>query len=80
MLEEMVGRQRYTIRLQGRLDPRWSGWFDDMNITYAEALGETVLSGDVSDQAALHGLLAKIRDLNLELISVERQTRPEWLS
>lgn len=80
MFEEMNERQQYTIRLQGRLDPRWTGWFDGMSITYAEPLGETVLSGGVPDQAALHGLLAKIRDLNLELISVEKQTRSEWQS
>lgn len=67
-------RQFYTIRLEGRLEPRWSEWFDGMMIRHADVpQGETILSGYVRDQAALHGLLAKIRDLNLPLIAVERR-------
>jgi hypothetical protein len=65
--------QFYTIRIEGRLDPRWSEWFDGMSITHVdEPPGETILSGSVADQAALHGLLTKIRDLNLPLIAVTR--------
>jgi hypothetical protein len=59
----------YEIRLQGRLDPRWSAWFDGLTLT-AEADGTTVLAGPVIDQAALHGVLARLRDLGLPLISV----------
>ena len=59
----------YHIRLDGHLDPRWSGWFDGMAITLLDC-GETQLSGPVVDQTALHGLLAKIRDMNLKLISL----------
>jgi hypothetical protein len=60
---------RYEIRLQGRLHERWTVWFDDMTIS-VEAGGVTLLRGDVADQAALHGLLARLRDLGLPLISV----------
>ncbi|MCP4541030.1 MAG: hypothetical protein GY832_28170 [Chloroflexi bacterium] len=60
----------YEIRVKGHLDsPHWSKWFGDMTVTVDEA-GETTLSGPVIDQAALHGLLAKIRDLGLPLLSV----------
>lgn len=61
----------YEIRLRGRLDPRWSVWFDGMNVTTATD-GTTVLCGPVVDQAALHGLLARLRDLGLPLISLTR--------
>lgn len=59
----------YEIRTKGQIDPSWSDWFEGLTITYRQT-GETVLSGPVKDQSALHGLLAKIRDLNLTLISV----------
>lgn len=59
----------YEIRLQGHLEPRWSTWFDGMSLT-PETGGTTVLNGHVMDQAALHGLLARIRDLGLPLVSV----------
>lgn len=58
----------YEIRLQGRLDQRWATWFDGM-VVLAEPDGVTVLRGPV-DQAALHGLLARLRDLGLPLLSV----------
>jgi hypothetical protein len=64
------GRSRYEIRIEGRLDPRWAGWFDGMTLTTAD--GTTVLSGQVADQAALHGVLAAIRDLGLPLLAVTR--------
>jgi hypothetical protein len=59
----------YEIRVKGHLDGRWSEWFDGLEITNLEN-GEAMLSGDIVDQAALHGVLVKMRDLNLPLISV----------
>ena len=59
----------YEIRFQGRLEERWASWFDGMSVV-PEAGGITVLRGPVVDQAALHGLLARLRDLGLPLISV----------
>ena len=59
----------YEIRLRGRLDPRWAAWFDGMTLTTADD-GTTTLRGPVTDQAALHGLLQKVRDLGLPLLSV----------
>jgi hypothetical protein len=61
----------YELRLEGRLDPHWSAWLDGMDITSATD-GTTVLSGRVVDQSALHGLLARLRDIGLPLISVAR--------
>lgn len=61
----------YEIRLQGRLDAHWSTWFDGMSLTPG-ADGTTVLQGPVADQAALHGVLARLRDLGLPLISVRQ--------
>lgn len=66
----------YTIRLEGCLDAHWSEWFDGMSITCTSD-GETILSGVVVDQAALHGLLAKISDLGLPLVAVTRQNAQE---
>jgi hypothetical protein len=62
-------RAIYKIRIRGRLDEDWVEWFDDMAITHTSE-GHTLLTGPVPDQAALHGLLIKIRNLNLDLISV----------
>jgi hypothetical protein len=62
---------RYAIRIEGILDERWSSWFEGLQITH-EPAGVTVLTGPVPDQAALHGLLMKIRDLGLPLVSVHR--------
>lgn len=59
----------YQIRVRGIIGPQWSAWFDDLEIVPL-AEGETLLTGPVVDQAALHGILAKIRDLNLPLITV----------
>jgi len=59
----------YEIRLAGRLEPRWSTWFDGLTLTAGED-GTTTLRGPVSDQAALHGQLQRLRDLGLPLISV----------
>jgi hypothetical protein len=62
----------YRIRVAGRLDARWSSWFDGFQIR-ADQDGSTSLTGAVADQAALHGLLTRVRDLGLELISVARE-------
>ena len=62
----------YEIRLKGHLEPRWADWFDGLTLTQ-ESDGTTVLSGSVVDQAALHGLLGKVRDLGLPLIAVNRR-------
>ncbi|MFG1911114.1 hypothetical protein [Kribbella sp. NPDC048928] len=59
----------YELRVAGRLDPRWSGWFADFILT-PEPDGTTTLRGSISDQSELHGVLARIRDLGLTLISV----------
>jgi hypothetical protein len=59
----------YEIRLRGHLDPRWSAWLDGMALI-ARDDGTTVVRGAVADQAALHGLLDRIRDIGLPLISV----------
>ena len=68
--------QRYEIRIGGRLDARWATWFDGMTLT-RENNGTTTLRGMVTDQAALHGLLAKVRDLGTPLISVEVIAAPD---
>jgi hypothetical protein len=60
---------RYEIRLRGRLPARWAAWFDGMTLTTTDD-GTTVLTGPVIDQAALHGVLQKVRDLGLPLISL----------
>ena len=59
----------YQIRLKGHLDDRWAAWFEDLTLT-REDNGETLLTGPVVDQAALHGLLRKVRDLGMPLLSV----------
>ena len=61
----------YQIRLKGHLDDQWTDWFEGLTITLEED-GNTLLSGPVADQAALHGLLKKVRDLGMPLISVNR--------
>ena len=61
----------YEIHVKGHLDDRWADWFDGLTITRVEN-GETLLAGPVADQAALHGLITKLRDLALPLLSVNR--------
>jgi hypothetical protein len=60
---------RYEIRVKGHLDTRWGAWFDGMTLSH-DGDGTTLIHGPVVDQAALHGLLAKVRDIGLPLISV----------
>ncbi len=62
----------YEIRVKGHLDRHWSEWFDGLEITNLQN-GDTMLSGEIVDQAALHGVLAKVRDLNLALIAVSSE-------
>ena len=64
------GLTDYRIKLKEHLDPKWSDWFEQMAISTEG--DQTMLTGPVADQAALHGLLIRIRDLNLTLLSVER--------
>jgi hypothetical protein len=66
---------RYEIRLRGRLDSRWAAWFDGLSLS-SESDGTTIIGGPVVDQAALHGLLQKVRDLGLPLVSVT-QVQPD---
>jgi hypothetical protein len=69
---QLDGRKRaarYAVRVQGHLDQHWEDWFDGLTLTH-EAGGTTLIEGSIPDQAALHGLLQRVRDLGLPLISV----------
>ena len=66
--DRQVG-ERYEIRFKGHLDGRWAAWFDGLSLTHSSD-GTTLIRGSVADQAALHGLLQKLRDLGLPLVSV----------
>ena len=61
--------QNYEIRVRGRLDKDWEEWFEGFTITYSE-VGETILTGPATDQAALFGILNKLRNIGLQLLSV----------
>ena len=78
LTEERDDPRRYEIRIKGHLDDRWTDWFGGLTITLADN-GNTLLTGTVLDQAALHGLLKKVRDLGMSLISVNRieSSQPE---
>ncbi len=61
--------QQAEIRIAGQLDRQWAEWFEGFRLVYTEA-GETILTGPVADQAALYGLMAKLRDLGVKLLAV----------
>jgi hypothetical protein len=63
----------YEIRIAGRLDPRWEEWFDGLKLTNDN--GETLITGPILDQAALYGVLRRVRDLGMPLVSVARIDR-----
>lgn len=65
-------KEIYLIRVKGHLDLERSSWFDGLAITHTID-GETILSGPIADQAALHGVLAKVRDLGLSLLEVKQE-------
>ena len=69
----------YQIRIKDQLDSQWTDWFGGLTITLAED-GDTLLTGPVVDQAALHGLLKKVRDTGLTLIAVNQITSKQELS
>ncbi len=62
---------KYKIRIKGHMDTKWADWFDDLQIIH-EIDGTTTIYGSLPDQAALHSILRKIRDLNLQLLSVKQ--------
>ncbi len=66
----------YEIRIAEQLDPRWTEWFGGLEIVYAADGDETILRGEMADQPALFGVLGKVRDLGLTLISVQRLQPP----
>jgi hypothetical protein len=70
------GGSGYEVRIQGYLDEHWSSWFGGLTLSH-ESDGTTTLRGLVPDQAALHALLAKVRDLGISLISVEVTDTPD---
>jgi hypothetical protein len=71
MESEHVRQEVYQIVVKGHLDSEWSDWFDGLTITMLDN-GETILTGPIVDQTALHGVLIKIRDLGLPLLSLTR--------
>jgi hypothetical protein len=75
MANELDRPMVYQIRIKGHLGPGWTDWFGGLAVTPTEG-GETLLTGPVVDQAALHGLLRKVRDLGMPLISVIRVKPP----
>lgn len=66
----------YEIQIKGHLDPHWMDWFEGLELSHLEG-DQTLLSGPLPDQTALHGLLKRIRDLNLPLISVKQVDRSD---
>jgi hypothetical protein len=71
MKDEQIEKEKiYEIRIQGHLEERWTAWFENLAFSYEED-DTTILRGPLEDQAALHGVLNRIRNLNLQLISVQ---------
>lgn len=75
-IRSYVHRVQYEIRVEGHLTERWAAWFDGLAIT-SEGDGTTVIRGSVVDQAALHGLLQRLRDIGIPLISVAPVEEPD---
>jgi len=69
--QELADNSGYEIRIEGHLDDRWTQWFDGLHLDH-ESAGTTVIRCPAMDQAALHGLLRRIRDVGLPLVSVAR--------
>lgn len=69
-----LDRAHYRIRVRGLLPPHWSEWFGGLTVSH-EVGGDTLLAGFVGDQAALHGVISRIRDFGLTLVAVERIDR-----
>lgn len=69
----MTDHERYEIHIKGHLSASWSDWFDGLAVTNLDD-GDTLISGPIPDQAALHGLLARVYSLNLTLLGVRRVT------
>jgi hypothetical protein len=67
--------EAYEIRIRGHLEPRWASWFDGLTLTQ-DPDGTTVIRGEVADHAALHGLIQKVRDIGLPLVSVTSTATP----
>lgn len=74
-MSETQPPMHYEITVEGVLDPRWLAWFEGLHL--ASDAGQTTIAGQVADQAALHGLLAKIRDLGLPLLAVRCTDRED---
>ena len=68
-LPQKLMMQNLEIRVKGHLDPKWAEWFDGVTLTHTED-GDTILGGTVRDQAAIYGLIAKLRDLGVSLVSI----------
>jgi len=78
-MKDLTSTQFYEVRIEGHLHAKWASWFDGMSIQLEES-GETLLAGPVIDQAALYGLLKKVRNLGMPLISVNRKSNTKELS
>ena len=74
-MPDQLSRRATSSAFRGVLEPRWSAWFEGLQVSSDER-GQTTITGPVADQAALHGLLAKVRDLGLELLEVRRTDPP----
>lgn len=74
-LGQELMKEYYEVTVEEHLDGDWAEWFEGMTITY-NARGETILSGQLVDQAALHGVLLKVRDLGLKLVAVKDANHP----
>lgn len=74
---EQNWQEWYEVEVEGNLSPDWFDWLDGWGITFLPN-GNTLLSGRVRDQPALHGLFARIRDLNLKMVSLRRGSRPQF--